>query len=105
MKHKSPTVREYMTRLPVEVERCDTVGDAAKLMESHGIRHIPVLSGLDLVGVVSERDIREARIRFGKKCDKRGLEEICTRDVARVSPVDSVTAAAKTPPGCRHVVA
>lgn len=84
-----------MTRLPVEVEGIDTVGEAAKLMEGGGIRHIPVFSGSNLIGIVSERDIREARLRLGN-ASKVSLEEICTRDVATISPVAPVSDAVKT---------
>jgi acetoin utilization protein AcuB len=31
--------------------------DARRLMQAHGIRHLPVLDGARLVGVVSQRDV------------------------------------------------
>ena len=95
MRRKSPAVREYMTRLPVEVERCDTVGEAVALMETHGIRHIPVLSGSRLVGVVSQRDLAELKSGLGDSFESKPLENVCTRDVATVSPVDPATQAAR----------
>ena len=94
-KRKSPPVRDYMTRLPVEVEGIDTIGQAEKLMEGGGIRHIPVFNGSNLVGIVSDRDIREARLRV-RNANKVRLDEICTRDVATVSPVASASEAVKT---------
>ena len=80
-------VRQYMTRLPVEVERCQTVAEAASVMEKNDIRHIPVMRGSHLHGVVSLRDVLEARIRFADKIADVSLEEICQRDVLTVDPV------------------
>lgn len=94
-RRKSPPVRDYMTRLPVEAEGVDTVGEAAKLMEGGSIQHLPVFNGSNLVGIVSERDVREARIRLGN-ANKVSLDEICTRDVATVSPIASASDAVKT---------
>ena len=65
------------------------------ILEGGGIRHIPVFNGSNLVGIVSERDVREARIRLGN-ANKVSLDEICTRDVATVSPVATASDAVKT---------
>ena len=95
MRRKSPPVREYMTRLPVEAERCDTVGAANRAMESKGFRHIPVMSGAGIKGIVSRSDILAARVVHGKKLDEIPLEEICQTDVLTVSPVDRLDEVAR----------
>jgi acetoin utilization protein AcuB len=46
-----------MTRSPHSVGADQTVGFARSLMRGHRIRHLPVLRGGKLVGVVSDRDI------------------------------------------------
>jgi acetoin utilization protein AcuB len=50
-------VREYMTPAPVCIQRGQTLQAAHRLMREHGVRHLPVLEGARLVGVVSERDL------------------------------------------------
>ena len=92
---KAPPVRQFMTRIPVEAERCETVQQAARLMEQHQIRHLPVMSGSHLLGVVSQRDILSARLREGDKVDAQPLEHICKTNVLQVgplTPVDQVAA-------------
>ena len=85
---KAPIVRERMTRLPVEIERVENVANAIRLMELFGVRHVPVMNGSHLEGVVSERDILRARI--GTEIDDISLEEICSRNVLTVGPLTPV---------------
>jgi acetoin utilization protein AcuB len=42
------------------VARDTSIATARDVMERHGIRHLPVLDGADLVGVISDRDILSA---------------------------------------------
>lgn len=79
-----------MTHLPADVERCETVAEAMALMESHHIRHIPVMSGSHLKGIVSQRDILTARVRFANRLNDVSVEEICQQDVLTVSPLAGV---------------
>lgn len=90
MRGKPPIVRDCMTHLPVEGERCQTVADAMKLMESHHIRHLPVMNGSHLQGIVSRGDILSLRLRHGDAADAMMLEEVCTTDVLKVGPLTPV---------------
>jgi CBS domain-containing protein len=51
------TVADWMTRDPETVDPDDTTEMAATLMIHGGFRHLPVLQGGDVVGVVSIRDL------------------------------------------------
>lgn len=51
------TIREYMSPTPVTVGQEQTLAHAAEVMKQNGIRHLPVLHGGQLVGVVTERDV------------------------------------------------
>lgn len=53
-------VRELMSRPPVTAAPALSLPDAAHLMKSRGIRRLPVLDGDTLVGIVTDRDLREA---------------------------------------------
>jgi CBS domain-containing protein len=44
----------------VSVEAWQTLRDAARLMKAGGISCLPVMSGDDLVGIITERDLVEA---------------------------------------------
>ena len=58
---KSP-VSAWMTRDPEQGSPDTSVEDATQLMLLHGFRHLPVLEGREVVGVVSLRDLAAARI-------------------------------------------
>jgi acetoin utilization protein AcuB len=51
-----PSVKRFMTRNPYSVRSTDSVGRAKALMRHHEIRHLPVVDGTRLVGIVSDRD-------------------------------------------------
>ena len=50
-------VREWMSPDPVTVTPQTTVADARQLLSEHGFRHLPVVDGGVLVGIVSDRDV------------------------------------------------
>jgi acetoin utilization protein AcuB len=52
------SVDEYMTRSPYSIGDEQTLARAASMMKDHGIRHLPVLHGGHLVGIVTERDVQ-----------------------------------------------
>ena len=47
-------VRRYMTASPYTIDRDQAISDADALMKRHNIRHLPVVEGRTLVGIVSE---------------------------------------------------
>lgn len=51
-------VRDVMTEAPIVAHATTTVGDALVQMREAEIRHIPVLERGELVGMVSDRDLR-----------------------------------------------
>ena len=52
-----PTVKFYMTREPHSISSGDNLSRAKALMRMHLIRHLPVVDGDELVGVISDRDV------------------------------------------------
>ena len=53
---KSPA-SEWMTRNPITATPDTTIGEAADVMLANGFRHLPVVEGRELKGVVSIRDV------------------------------------------------
>jgi len=54
------TVREYMTPNPVTVSPQTPVSEAAERMKQGQFRRLPVMQGDELVGIVTDRDLKEA---------------------------------------------
>lgn len=50
--------QDVMTENPTTVAANSSVADAAELLQTLDIRHLPVLEGTTLVGIVSDRDLR-----------------------------------------------
>jgi CBS domain-containing protein len=59
---KSP-VSEWMTSNPMTATPDTTIEEAAEVMLSNGFRHLPVVEGRELKGMVSIRDVLASGIR------------------------------------------
>lgn len=81
-----PTIRKYMTTTPITMGADQSLATAAKAMSEHRIRHLPVLKGGKLVGVISERDIRIAESFEGVDPKKESIDFVMTNDVYTVGP-------------------
>lgn len=57
------SVKDWMTKDPVTVGPDTDTEEAAALMATHGFRHLPVVDGDTVIGVVSLRDLLSTRIR------------------------------------------
>ena len=53
-------VKNWMSKEVVTVHVNDTMQDAVKLLRKHGIRMLPVLEQGELVGIVTDRDMKRA---------------------------------------------
>ena len=96
-------VKNRMSTDPVSVAPEDSLATAARLTREHHVRHLPVVRGGELVGIVSDRDIRSAMpsplevadpTRAGV-LERTPVEKIMTREVLTAGPLDSVEDAAK----------
>ena len=56
-------VKDWMTKDPMTVDPDTDSEAAAAIMATEGFRHLPVVEGDSVVGVVSLRDVLSARIR------------------------------------------
>jgi CBS domain-containing protein len=90
-------VVDVMTTGPLTVTPTETIGQADELMNTNRIRQLPVVEGKELVGIVTDRDIRsflsgslledpEAR----EKALNTKVSEIMTTEPITVSPEDDL---------------
>ena len=81
-----PKIQKYMSTSPHTVRPDLTLADAAAVMREHNIRHLPVLNGGALVGVLSIRDIHLIETLKAVDPAKRKVEDAMTQEVYVVSP-------------------
>ncbi|HVW24460.1 MAG TPA: CBS domain-containing protein [Polyangiaceae bacterium] len=97
-----------MTAATHSVGKDQTLAVAHGLMQAHDIRHLPVLEGGKLVGVVSERDLYFLETIAGVDPAAELVEQAMSPDVYGVSPeiqIETVaTEMAKHRYGCAVVV-
>jgi len=55
---KVPAIKTVMTPFPYSVDIDAPIAEAQEFMRQHKIRHLPVTRGHNLVGVLSDRDIK-----------------------------------------------
>jgi acetoin utilization protein AcuB len=88
-------VADWMTETVLSVEIYDSISVARQLMAKHRVNQLPVLDHERLMGIVTDRDIRDAYptsmlIGHAKEIDKFAesytVEEVMTHDVFTVQP-------------------
>lgn len=89
----NPTLGEVMTTIPVQVESSAPLFKVGELMRRYQVRHLPVIEGKKLVGVVSERDIRMFENSDPDQWLQRPVREIHTPAVFELPPDASVAEA------------
>ena len=93
-------VRDAMTREVVTVGPDAGVGEAWGLCRERGIRHIPVVEDGKLVGIVSDRDLRDVSPPRDTPDQENTLgyvrvRDIMTADVVTAHPLDTIEHAAR----------
>jgi acetoin utilization protein AcuB len=89
-------VRDAMTPRPVVVAPEQTVAEAQGLMRRGRFRHLPVVAGGVLAGVVTERDLHAAdSIVLNPEQANRPVRSRMTRNLITVAPDDPVEHAAR----------
>lgn len=91
-----PVVREFMTPSPHTIARNRSLSAAGAAMRDHRVRHLPVMDGGRIAGVVSERDILLIESLPGVNPTDVRVEEAMVKDVFTVTPDTPVGEAIET---------
>jgi CBS domain-containing membrane protein len=95
---KGVNVREIMSAPAIAVDRTEKLAFAEELMNAERIRHLPVVDGDVLVGLLSQRDILAASISsLSDPSEEEDLELKRKVEVSRVMHGDVETVTADTP--------
>ncbi len=96
-------VKEWMAKDPIVIDENTSIMKATQIMKEHGIRRIPVVRDGRLIGIISDRDIKEAAPSKATSLDVHELyyllSEIKVKDIMTPDPItlrenDSVEKAA-----------
>ena len=94
MKHRVP-VSQIMTKEVVTLTTKNNLSDAESLFREHGVRHLPVVNGNQLVGILSYSDL--LKISFSELSDDEKridtavfdmytIEQVMAKNPVSVSP-------------------
>ena len=95
-------IEDVMSRSVVTLKPEQTLRDAIDLLRSKHIRHLPVVEGGKLVGIVSDRDVKRTtpslvggieRDEYDEALDATKVSRFMTRDPITVSPRTGLKAA------------
>ncbi len=87
---RPPSLISAMTPFPYDIGADAPLTEAEALMRAHGVHHLPVTEGRRLVGVLSERDLIQARAA-GSSATR--VREICVPEpyvVDLEEPIETV---------------
>jgi CBS domain-containing protein len=91
-------VRDFMTPDPVTLTPDDTLREARRLMEELNLRRFPVVENGKLVGIVTDRDVRQADTSSAVVQERRYQEYILDRiQIRGIMTPDPITVATDTP--------
>jgi acetoin utilization protein AcuB len=93
---RKQTVQKFMTISPVVISSDATLCQARRLMRERNIRHLPVVDGGELVGIVSQRDLYLLETLKGVDPGAEVVREAMTGDPYAVppdAPLDEVATA------------
>jgi acetoin utilization protein AcuB len=89
-------VERFMTPHPHTVGMDQSLAKAHEMMRTHQIRHLPVLHGGKLVGIVSQRDLHLMETFGAIDQEKVTVEEAMTSEVYVVEPTTHLAEVART---------
>jgi acetoin utilization protein AcuB len=81
-----PAIRKYMTASPHTIGADQSLDRAHAMMREYRIRHLPVLRGGRLAGVISERDLALLESLPDLDASQLSVEEAMSTEVYAVSP-------------------
>ena len=97
-------VSDRMTRDVVTLEEEQSLRDALSLQQRHKIRHIPIVTDGDVVGILTDRDLKRAspsllsgisQEKYDELLDSTLVSQVMTRTPQTVTPETPIREVAK----------
>ncbi len=90
-KAKTAKVSDFMAKGPITIDAANSLAAAHRLMRQKRIRHLPVLKGRRLVGIVSMGDLHLLETLKDIDPETVPIEDAMTRRPYRVGPDEPLT--------------
>lgn len=90
MSKAEPTVQKYMTYQPDSIQAKATLKEAIDQMEKLKVRHLPVMEGEKVTGLISDRDIKLATSFVEADSALIKVKDICHEHPYQVEPTASL---------------
>ena len=87
---KKHEIGAYMTPHVITIGGEQDLKQAKEVMHNQGFRHLPVLKGGQLIGVISDRDIKLAFAIDGEKAAGSKVFDACSGDVYSAQSTESI---------------
>ena len=96
-------VREYMTSPAASISKDARLLDAVLVMRRSGFRHLPIVDGERLVGIITDRDVQRfapsllgnvSQEEYNAIFEETALEKVMTKSPFTVRPDDPIHEAA-----------
>lgn len=81
-----PSIQKYMSMPPHSIDAEQNLQNAVELMKTHSIRHLPVMRSGNLVGILTDRDVKLALSFKGVNLADTRVDDISTEDVFITHP-------------------
>jgi acetoin utilization protein AcuB len=91
-----PPVQKFMTTSPHSIGKEQTLDRAHEVMRKHQIRHLPVLEGGKLIGIVTQRDLHLVETLRDVDPAKVTVDDAMSTHVYAVEPEAPLDAVAET---------
>jgi CBS domain-containing protein len=88
------TVKDFMTKHVETVSHNVTVGEALRKMVERDVGSLVVMSGMDPIGVLSERDLVSRLMAKGKIPENTNVTDVMSGEIVRFGPDESLREAA-----------
>jgi len=86
-------IKNWMQTEPITIGRTALLQDASKLMKDHGIRHLPVVEDDNLVGFITESDLRQ--FSFPSMIEDIPVHQVMVLNPITINPHTSIESAAR----------
>lgn len=86
MSKSIPSVQKYMTYQPHTIGNDQTLAHAQKVMRDLKVRHLPVLKGGELIGILTDRDINLVLSFETPEASQMKVEEACSERPYTTNP-------------------